>query len=73
MSISNQRSDLSSVRNISGKITYTNINLITSSRVHGVFCIGKDTGRWRGDLKVDGDLASNCDLLAEFQLTLPES
>ena len=28
---------------------------------------GKDTGRWTGDLKVDGDLASNCDLLAEFQ------
>jgi len=34
---------------------------------------GEDTGRWTGDLKVDGDLASNCDLLAEFQLTLPET
>ena len=35
------------MRNISENITYTNINLITSSRVHGVFVLLRKEGRKR--------------------------
>ena len=44
------------MRSISENMTYTKINLITSSGVHGVFVLlkkeGKDMDRWRRGWKV---------------------